>query len=149
MSSALVGSEWSASRPCRFTPGERDSGTHSIGSWVDPRIGLDDMEKWKFLTIPGLELPPFRRPARIQSLHRLRYRDPTLLHVRNCITLWNYCTHSHRLEMLTDNELNTGGIWSGQKLRTFEGRRPTRSNRVQTQGQYITLTGQISEDIPL
>jgi hypothetical protein len=25
---------------------------------VDPRAGLDDMEKWKFFTLPGLELPP-------------------------------------------------------------------------------------------
>jgi hypothetical protein len=25
---------------------------------VDPRAGLDDMEKRKFLTLPGLELPP-------------------------------------------------------------------------------------------
>jgi hypothetical protein len=24
---------------------------------VDPRVGLDDMEKWKFFTLPGLELP--------------------------------------------------------------------------------------------
>jgi hypothetical protein len=24
---------------------------------VDPRAGLDDMEKWKFFTLPGLELP--------------------------------------------------------------------------------------------
>jgi hypothetical protein len=37
--------EWSASRPGRFTPEERASGTHLIGGWVDPRIDLDDMEK--------------------------------------------------------------------------------------------------------
>jgi hypothetical protein len=40
----LVGGEWSASRLGRFTPS-----THYIGGWVDPRAGLDDMEKWKFL----------------------------------------------------------------------------------------------------
>jgi hypothetical protein len=43
--SALVGSEWSASRPGCFTPGERAPGTHWIGGWVDPRDGLNDMEK--------------------------------------------------------------------------------------------------------
>jgi hypothetical protein len=32
------------------------AGTHWIGGWVDPRAGLDDMEKWKFFTLPGLEL---------------------------------------------------------------------------------------------
>jgi hypothetical protein len=44
LTSALVGGEWSASRPDRFTPGERAPGTHWIGSWVGPRAGLDEME---------------------------------------------------------------------------------------------------------
>jgi hypothetical protein len=47
--SALVGGEWSASRPFRFTPKEGAPGTIWIGGWVDPRTGLDDMEKRKFL----------------------------------------------------------------------------------------------------
>jgi hypothetical protein len=54
LTSALVG-EWSASRADRFTPGERGPGTHWIG-WVGPRTGLDDVEKRKILTLPGLEL---------------------------------------------------------------------------------------------
>jgi hypothetical protein len=45
LTSALAGGEWSASRPCRFTPWERTPGTHWIGSWLDPRAGLDDMVK--------------------------------------------------------------------------------------------------------
>jgi hypothetical protein len=45
LTSALVGGQWSASRPGRFTSGESAPGTHSIGGWVDPRAGLDDMEK--------------------------------------------------------------------------------------------------------
>jgi hypothetical protein len=40
---------------------------------VDPRAGLDDVDKRKFLTLAGLELRPFGRPARSQSLYRLRY----------------------------------------------------------------------------
>jgi hypothetical protein len=55
-----------------YTP-ERVPGTHFIGGGVDPRAGLDDMEKWKFLALPGLELPPPGRPARSQSLYRLSY----------------------------------------------------------------------------
>jgi hypothetical protein len=55
-----------ASRPCHFTPG-----THWIG-WVDPRANLD-VEKRKFLTLPGLELWPLGRPDRSQSLYRLSY----------------------------------------------------------------------------
>jgi hypothetical protein len=54
--SVIAGGEWSASRPCRFNPAETAPGTHWIGVWVDPRTGLDDLEKRKFLTLPGLEL---------------------------------------------------------------------------------------------
>jgi hypothetical protein len=43
--SALLGGEWSASRPGRFTPGEKVPGTHWIGGCVLPRTGLDDAEK--------------------------------------------------------------------------------------------------------
>jgi hypothetical protein len=59
--------------PRLFTPGERAPGTHWIGDWVDPRAGLDDVEKRKFLILPGLELRPLGRPVRSQSLYRLRY----------------------------------------------------------------------------
>jgi hypothetical protein len=73
LTSALFGGEWSALRPGRFTPEERAPGTHWIGGWVDPSAGLDDVEKRKFLTLPGLELQQLCRPARIQSLYQLRY----------------------------------------------------------------------------
>jgi hypothetical protein len=69
--------EWSASRPGRLNPGERAPGTHWIGGWVDPRAdlrtSLDDLAKRKLLTLPGSELRPLSRPARSQSLYRLRY----------------------------------------------------------------------------
>jgi hypothetical protein len=64
LTSALVGGEWSISRPGRFTPGERAPVTHWIKGWVDLGAGLDDLEKRKFLTLPGLELRPVGRPAR-------------------------------------------------------------------------------------
>jgi hypothetical protein len=55
LTSALVGGEWSTSRPGRFTPGERAPGTHWIGGWVDLRAGsghidihiLDLCTRWK------------------------------------------------------------------------------------------------------
>jgi hypothetical protein len=53
--------------PVAFTPG-----THWIG-WVDPRVGLNNVEKRKFLTLPELELRPLGRPARSQSPYRLHY----------------------------------------------------------------------------
>jgi hypothetical protein len=73
LTSALDGGEWSASRPCRFTPGERAPGTHWIGGWVGSRAGLNDVEGRKFLILPGLERRPLGRPASSQSLYRLRY----------------------------------------------------------------------------
>jgi hypothetical protein len=51
LTSTLVTGEWSVSRPCRFTPG-----IHWIGGWVGLIADMDEMEKWKFLTLPELEL---------------------------------------------------------------------------------------------
>jgi hypothetical protein len=77
LTSALVGGEWSASLPGRFNPGKGPPRTHCIGGWMDPRAGLDDMKKWKFLTLTGLELRNLGRQARSQSLYRLRYPGKT------------------------------------------------------------------------
>jgi hypothetical protein len=55
-------------------PQERAPSTHWIGGWVGPRAGLDDMEKGKFLTLPGVELKSLGGSARSQSLYRLRCR---------------------------------------------------------------------------
>jgi hypothetical protein len=51
LTSALDGGEWSASRFSRFTPRERDPGTHWLGGWVGPRAVLDSVVKRK---IPSL-----------------------------------------------------------------------------------------------
>jgi hypothetical protein len=56
LTSALAGSEWSASRLGRFTPREKSPGTGWIGGWVDPRARLCGVGMRKFLTLPGLEL---------------------------------------------------------------------------------------------
>jgi hypothetical protein len=45
LTSALVGGQWSTSRPGRFTSGERAPGTHWTGGWVDLRASLDHLEK--------------------------------------------------------------------------------------------------------
>jgi hypothetical protein len=60
LTSTLVVGEWSASRPCHFIIGGKAPGTLLIGGWVDPRAGLDNVEKIKLLTLPGHE---FRPPA--------------------------------------------------------------------------------------
>jgi hypothetical protein len=69
LTSALDGGEWLASCLGRFIPGN-----HWIGGWVDPRSGLDVVEKRKSLPLPGTELG---RPALNPSLYRLQ----TLVHV--------------------------------------------------------------------
>jgi hypothetical protein len=71
----LVGGEWSASRLGRFIPRERAPGTHWTAGSVDPRAALDDLEKRKSLTLPGLEFRPLSRQGRSQSLYRLHYSD--------------------------------------------------------------------------
>jgi hypothetical protein len=65
---ALDGGEWSASLSYRFTPGERAPGTHWLGGWVNPRAGLDAMEKKKHLALSEIEPEPCS-----SSLYRLSY----------------------------------------------------------------------------
>jgi hypothetical protein len=66
--------EWSASSPFRFYHRERARGTHFIGGWVDPRAGLDDMDKSTLFYPTGTRTPvPPGPPARSQSLYRLIY----------------------------------------------------------------------------
>jgi hypothetical protein len=62
-----------ASKAVVKSSGERDRGTHWIVGWVNPRADLENVEKRKFLTLPGLELQPLGRPAHSQSLYRLPY----------------------------------------------------------------------------
>jgi hypothetical protein len=64
LTKTVAGGEWLASRPGRLIPGETALGTHWIGGWVDPRADLDDVEKRKFLTLPGFELRSLGLPAR-------------------------------------------------------------------------------------
>jgi hypothetical protein len=56
--------------PAALPPEEIAPGTHWIGGWVGHRAGLDDVEKRKFCTLPGLEL----RPLGLQAVAS-RYTD--------------------------------------------------------------------------
>jgi hypothetical protein len=61
LTEALDWGEWSASRPGRFTSGERVLGTHLIGGWVDPRTGLvDGWRREKIHTPAGNQAPVIR-----------------------------------------------------------------------------------------
>jgi hypothetical protein len=72
--------------PAALPPGKKATGTHWVGGWVDPRAGLDDVEKRKILTLPGLELRSLGRPARNQSLYRPRYPDSGKVKLFLCLT---------------------------------------------------------------
>jgi hypothetical protein len=68
LTSALDGGEWSASRLCHFTPGERAPGTHWIG-WIDLiRVDLDAVKKRKIFHCRE------SNPSS-PSLYRLSYLD--------------------------------------------------------------------------
>jgi hypothetical protein len=68
LTSALDGGELSASRPGRFTFGERASGTNWIGGWVGLRAGPDAVSREKFLA------PAENRTPAVQSVAH-RYTD--------------------------------------------------------------------------
>jgi hypothetical protein len=69
--SALVGSKWSAS--CSIYP-QGKSPQYALNKRLSgPQAGLDDMEKYKFSTLPRLKLQPLCRPACSQSLYQLHY----------------------------------------------------------------------------
>jgi hypothetical protein len=65
--------------PAAFRPLDR--------SLVDPRARLEDVEKRKFLTLPGLEPRPLSHPARSQSLYQLLYLGSNNLQVMLPIVL--------------------------------------------------------------
>jgi hypothetical protein len=45
----------------------------TVGQSLGSRTGMDDTKNWVFLTLPGLEILPLRRPASSQSLYWLSY----------------------------------------------------------------------------
>jgi hypothetical protein len=52
-------------------PRGRARDSHWLRGWLNPEAGLDDVDKRKFLTLPGLELRP---PSVAQSV-ATRYTD--------------------------------------------------------------------------
>jgi hypothetical protein len=65
---------------------------------VNPRAGLDYMEKLKFLTLLELELLPLGRPVHSESLYRLR---GILLDVYKVVVMsMTGCTSSGRCRLL-------------------------------------------------
>jgi hypothetical protein len=58
--SLLDGGDWLAARPCHFTSGETAPIANWIGDSVDPRAGLDAVERRKNVVPPGHRTPTHR-----------------------------------------------------------------------------------------
>jgi hypothetical protein len=99
LTSALDGGEWSASRPGRFTPKERASGTHWIGGWVGPRAVLDGVVKRK--------IPSTRRES--------NPRTPIVQPVAQCYTDWAITALSYPIYGVIS-------YYTGGKIMTFDAR---------------------------
>jgi hypothetical protein len=72
LTSTPSGDEWSASRPGRFTVGDRDHGTHWLGSWMGSRADLDEMVMKLTNPCPCWESKagrPACRPSQYLQLH--------------------------------------------------------------------------------
>jgi hypothetical protein len=89
---ALVGEEWSASRPGHSAIREGAPSTHWTGGWVGPRTSLIDMEKRKILPLPGLKLWPLSHPACSHLQYGLRYPSSFIINIvsiKLCILVEN------------------------------------------------------------
>jgi hypothetical protein len=98
LTSALDGSEWSASRIGRFTPGKEAPGTQWLGGWVGPRAGLDAVTKRRN--------PYPRRPRLRVSLKMEAARSSEML-VSYHITTQCYDTADLDLNLHRREELNS------------------------------------------
>jgi hypothetical protein len=83
LTSALDGQEWSASRPGRFTPGERAPSSHWIRGWLGSKASLDVVEKKKIPSLPpppGIE-PPIAFTGNFFFMGKdwTKYKDETFL----------------------------------------------------------------------
>jgi hypothetical protein len=102
---------------------------------MDPRTGLDDVEKTKFLALPGLELRPLGHPARSQSLYRLSYPGSLLcqntfdlvylgisaflFHSMTPFQLWrlgNIKSYENEYEWRVDNFKEDRGLFDGTDM---------------------------------
>jgi hypothetical protein len=92
---ALDGGEWSASRPCRFTPGEITPCNHCIGGWVGPKAGLDAVKKRKILPLLGIEtlaVQPVAIPTELSWLKVIQTFQKIFWTLIDAVTSFDTCT---------------------------------------------------------
>jgi hypothetical protein len=102
---------------------------------------MDDMEKWKFLTPPGLELRPLGRPASSQSLYRLCYPG-SLEYITIYYYLYYYYCQENRINDRGDPLCWPRDTLYPQKLALTSptsGGRSVGIVRLRTKGQGVLL----------
>jgi hypothetical protein len=101
LTSALLAVQWSVSRPGRFTPGERASGTHWIGGWVrGPRAFLEILVETYYYNWYSYGLDG---PGSISD------SDFSLLHSVHTVPPRNFpLTHTHTHTILQRLRVGTG-----------------------------------------
>jgi hypothetical protein len=89
--------------PWPLYPRQQSPGTHWMGGWMDPRAGVDDVEKRKFLISQGLEF----WPSVVQPIAS-RYTDWDLPAVFNLVrNSFRFCYNLNlELNMTSPMDLN-------------------------------------------
>jgi hypothetical protein len=122
---AWIGTSWRwvvsfMHRPL-YPRGKNPTVTDWVGGWADNRTDMDDMEKWKFLTLSGLEFPTHRslapQPVAIQTKLHFKilksHKRPWTYQMQrsatehsstcHCIRLYTICwTYWYRLQIKWD-----------------------------------------------
>jgi hypothetical protein len=113
---ALGGGEWSASRWCHFTPGDRAPGAHWVRCWLSP--SLEAMEK-RIFSVSCRESDPKRHSHRLVPIS-------TELSWERC-----WMTRRKYAETITDlvNKMSTLhtyslGVWTCRNLGPVYGKCP-------------------------
>jgi hypothetical protein len=97
-----------------FTPRPLSPGAHWIGGWVDPRAGLDDLENRRLLTLPGVELRPLSRPARLRhhgSLQVWILRNQRFISWNQLLVWWGHLPGWNAVQTNVSDERTASILW--------------------------------------
>jgi hypothetical protein len=125
---ALVGGDWSASRPERSAHWERDPGTHCTGDWVGPRSGLDDLEGRKSCSYWDSKSDP----SAIQPVAR-RYTDYAIRLVELGVYIHKNWIHIH---------------YSSTMCRKRDGVPGARANNSDGRRAWVVHAGEMVDFVP-
>jgi hypothetical protein len=109
--SALLGGERSASRPCRFTFGDKASGTHWISFWVWPRARLDAVENYKPENKINREIYFRSHEGYFETPKQIQHKQPRALQYITQICKTEKILQPLRYEILTAISTEVTVLW--------------------------------------